>query len=175
MKPLNAKASLAFLVGALFLLAMSWSLTGSLGSGAPDIAKPLFLPPRAAAEVVLRPLTTPGAPENARKAMADTHAQTAPAADPVPERGGTPFRRVRVHGRLRCQFTPVPDRDVTFLNIDFPKVDDWDFTDEEGRYEVTVPPGRYDVFSAEDDEETWLARVIVPSDSVELGLDIEAP
>jgi hypothetical protein len=173
MKPLNANASLACLLGALLLLGLVWSLTGPLGEGALPIANPRVVAPRPAAAVVPKAPMQPCAPVNARTAIAGALAQAATTVEPASESAMSPSRRVRVRGNLRCQITPVPDRAITFLNIDFPKVQDWDFTDEAGRYEVDVPPGRYDVVSDADDRETWLARVNVPAGSDELALDLE--
>jgi hypothetical protein len=174
MKPLRARAPLAFVAGALILLGLTWVLTDALGESALGIAQPGFMAPRAAAVDVQRVLVPPSAPEDARKAMADTPAEREPAAKPVPDHAGSLPRRVRVQGRLFCLITRVPVHEVTFVNVDFPRIQDWDFTDEDGRYEVEVPPGRYDVVSNENDVETRLARVIVPADSAELALDLEA-
>ena len=106
--------------------------------------------------------------------MADPHAEGEPAAELALDRAGAPPRRVRVQGRLCCLRPRVPVHNVTFVNVDFPWIQDWDFSDDDGRYEVDVPPGRYDVVSHENDVETPLARVIVPADSAELALDVQA-
>ena len=175
MKPLHAKASLALLAGALLLLGLASGMTDSIGESALGSAKPDFMAPRSAAAGVQRVPVPPSAPEDARKAMADVLAKVDPADELVPASATTTSTRVRVQGRACRRITRVPVHELTFVNVDFPKIQDWDFTDEDGRYEVEVPPGRYDVVSDEDDVETWLAQVFVPAGSKELALDVEAP
>jgi hypothetical protein len=50
---------------------------------------------------------------------------------------------------------------------------DWDFTDDEGRYQVRLPAARYLVRN--EDEERWLGTLIVPGDQDRVTVDLDLP
>ncbi len=83
---------------------------------------------------------------------------------------------VRVHGQVRKDGRPVADYDLVFQPIvgglDSDR-EDWDFTDENGRYEVELPAACYVV--RKDDEGPWLANAVVPKGKDELVLNIDLP
>lgn len=97
-----------------------------------------------------------------------------PTPELVPDLAASPPTRVRIRGRLWARGAPVADRDLSFRSVDRPDVEDWDFTDDEGRYEVELAPGTYDVVSDGPGQELWLARVIVPACHIDWTQDLEA-
>ncbi len=164
------------------LLGLAFRLEGpQSGGGAPPAE-----PPRAGAV----PPTPRQVPADARPPLAD-----APVADVADARGPAPGvrvagpdppaeqaasaplggeARVRVHGRVLRAGLPVAGYDLAFhargsgLEGDD---EDWDFTDEQGRYEVLLAPGSYLVLN--DTAGPWTADVAVPGDRDELAVDIE--
>ncbi|MEW6074219.1 MAG: hypothetical protein AB1726_16695 [Planctomycetota bacterium] len=79
---------------------------------------------------------------------------------------------VRVRGRVLRGGWSVEGWDLEFRTAgpDGPEVD-WDFTDEEGRYEVLLPAASCFVTSPED--ESWTARLDVPVGQESWTRDIE--
>jgi len=83
---------------------------------------------------------------------------------------------VRVSGRVRRAGRALANYSLAFHDLGAgPDADkaDWDFTDEDGRYEVRVPPADYRVL--DEDHGVWLTNVAVPSGRPEQVLDIELP
>ena len=78
-----------------------------------------------------------------------------------------------VHGRVRRAGAAIEGFDLVFEPLDRPlgSPGDWDFTDDEGRYEVEVPPGSYAV--RRDDDGAWVRDALVPAGLEELELDID--
>ena len=88
----------------------------------------------------------------------------------------TTGRLVRVHGLVLRDGRPAANYDLVFQTMGFGpdnEEEDWDFTDENGRYEVELPPACYVVRN--DDEGPWLANVVVPKGKDELVLNIDLP
>ena len=107
--------------------------------------------------------------------------ETAPEAD-LPERAGARVSAtssadpVRVHGQVRRGGRPVAKVDLAFRAIGAELDDDegdWDFTDENGRYEVLLAPARYVVLN--DDEGSWITNMVVSAGEDELVLDLDLP
>lgn len=102
----------------------------------------------------------------------ETHRLEASAVPgPAPHRGP-----VRVHGRVRRGGRPVADYDLSFHLAGGGLADDgveWDFTDDEGRYEVVLPPARYLVLNGE--QGPFRTDVVVPPGEPELQLDLDLP
>ena len=82
---------------------------------------------------------------------------------------------VHVHGRVTRRGRPVPDYDLLF-HIAGAGLDDWeewDFTDDDGAFEVFLKPGGYLVRN--DDDGPWLTNVEVGREEKEHLLNIELP
>ena len=70
---------------------------------------------------------------------------------------------VRVHGRVTTGGHALDGFDLSFVATDEAfdaMAEDWDSTDDDGGYEVQVPPGRYAVL--DDDENSTKAMFVVP-------------
>ena len=83
---------------------------------------------------------------------------------------------VRVYGLVRRDGRPVANYDLVFQTMGWGpdnEEGDWDFTDEQGRYEVELLPACYVVRN--DDEGPWLANVVVPEGKDELVVNIDLP
>ncbi|MEW6746236.1 MAG: hypothetical protein AB1486_26140 [Planctomycetota bacterium] len=83
---------------------------------------------------------------------------------------------VRVHGHVRRDGHAAPDFDISFHAMGGgpdTSEEDWDFTDEAGRYEVELPAGCYVVLN--DDGGPWVANAVVAEGVDELLLDIDLP
>ncbi len=84
-----------------------------------------------------------------------------------------PERRVRVHGRVWSQGRPVEGVALAFVRWEQESMGDevdWDFSDEDGNYEVRVPAARYRLVS--NDEEGSAGDILVPSGVEVLAWDI---
>lgn len=164
--------SWSLLAGVLLSLALVWSLAGALGEGSSGTAEPLQVRPHVAA-AVSRESPSLLEPEIARQALPDAANVAAHVTELAPDPDAGPPRRVRVRGQVRARGAPAADRDLSFRSLDRPDLEDWDFTDDEGRYEVALPPGTYDVACEDAEQERWLARVIVPACSFDLTVDLQ--
>ena len=82
---------------------------------------------------------------------------------------------MHVSGRVRRGGRPLADLSLAFHALGDPGTDeaDWDSTDENGRYEVRIPPANYRVL--DDDHGAFLVSVSVPSGTRAHVLDIELP
>jgi len=88
-------------------------------------------------------------------------------AAPLPE-------RVRVHGQVRRSGRPVADYDLSFESVGLrSNEDDWDSTDEDGRYEVEVRADHYVVRN--EAAGPWVTGVTVPAGAREIVVDIDLP
>jgi hypothetical protein len=95
---------------------------------------------------------------------------------PAPELDARASRRapVRVHGRVRVGGRPLAACELAFhplgegLDAD---EEDWDITDESGRYEVELDPGSYAVLNEANGE--LLTSVHVPAAATQLTLDLD--
>lgn len=110
----------------------------------------------------------------------DTTAAAADAPPNAPGRVDPPAAplhdRVRVLGRMSRAGLPVADYDLAFHALHAGLAsdpEDWDVTDEDGRFEVELPVGGYAVIHA--DGGPWIRDVLVPGDEPELALDIDLP
>lgn len=116
--------------------------------------------------------------EETRRAV--QQATASPRREPGAQRFVPLPDRVRVSGQVRRAGRPIADFDLTFRSVGSrSKDDDWDSTDEEGRYEVEVRADHYvvlnDALAASAARERWLTRVTVPAGERELVLDIDLP
>ena len=81
---------------------------------------------------------------------------------------------VRVHGRVCKDGRPVEDYELSFLRAGpDSEEEDWYSTDEDGRYEVELAVGRYDVRN--DEEGPSLTSVVILAGEREVLLDIDLP
>ena len=80
--------------------------------------------------------------------------------------------RVRVRGQVRRAGRAVADYVLAFRDSDDDEVE-WEFTDDEGRFEVELSPASYVVMN--DDEGTCAANVVVSAGETELVLNIDLP
>jgi hypothetical protein len=81
---------------------------------------------------------------------------------------------VRVHGQVRVAGRPLPACELAFLPLDGglgADEEDWDITDESGRYEVELAPGSYQVLNEASGE--LLTNVYVPEAASQLPLDLD--
>ncbi len=90
----------------------------------------------------------------------------------IPE-AGVPKKFVRVQGQLWRTGVLQEDVDLCFLRLDPTRAGDWDFTDEEGRFEVELTTGIYDVL--EESTGQFLARVNVPEEAEAWVCDLVLP
>ncbi len=132
--------------------------------------------PRSTASRRFDPLAKEGGPPIA--SCADTrHAvkvQVMPGGEAGSERAPPLSPRVRVRGQVRRGGRPVADFDLSFESVGLrPDEDDWDSTDEDGRYAVEVRADRYVVIN--DVSSRWLTHVTVPAGERELVVDIDLP
>jgi hypothetical protein len=81
---------------------------------------------------------------------------------------------VRVHGCVLRAGVPVEGVVLSFHHMEGgrarPDVD-WDFTDDEGRFEVRLPAARYEAWN--EDDEVKIAQLSVSPDAREVVLDID--
>ncbi len=126
------------------------------------------------------PLEDPGLPNPATAApeiavpSEDEPLGSRREAEPIDAREVSSPGLVRVHGQVRWAGRPVSDYDLAFQAAGEKAGEtDWDFTDEDGRYEVLLPASSYAVLH--DDEGHWVADVVVPEGRDELVLDFDLP
>jgi hypothetical protein len=177
-RPITGAARSAAVVLALAALSSAWLVPRILRRGEPASAAPPAISSgpsnRAAvagstADPVARAL---GA---AREERIDVRADR---PEPVLERAASPplHELVRVRGQLRLAGLPIEGFDLSFRSLEATPAQiqaAWDFTDENGRYEVRLPPARYSLGS--DDQTGWSVEFRVPGDQAEHALDIDLP
>jgi hypothetical protein len=103
-----------------------------------------------------------------------------PQPAPVPARDVAPSPDegfVLVRGRVRRCGLPVGRLELDFVPAsaaldDDEDEDDWDLSDEDGRFEVELAPGSYVV---RNDGGAWLGDVTVPAGVAELAIDLQLP
>ena len=171
---MQRSSSIALSLSFLLVATAAWSwLTGgrvepdeSLSATSPDIDTSRLHDPHREEPVVQRQETL----EKSRREVLAT------AAAPVPTSSSGSRGLVRVHGQVRRGSRPVPNYDLVFQSLgegpDFGE-EDWDFTDEDGRYEVRLPAATYAVLN--DDEGPCLTYVVAPKGKDEVVLDIDLP
>jgi len=78
-----------------------------------------------------------------------------------------------VRGQVCRTGRPLAGYGLSFLALvpgREPEEDDWDFTDEEGRFEVELRAGRHFV---QDENGTIVTAVVVPTGRKDLFLDVD--
>jgi hypothetical protein len=152
-----------------------WLLARGSGSGGPTGLHrdtTASLDPRPAANVLAIDEST----EPIRRAV-----QSAPSGAPPGDREATRLPvssrgLVLVQGQVRRRGRPLAGYDLAFhaWGEELARNEaDWDFTDDEGRYQVRLPAARYLVRN--EDEERWLGTLIVPGDQDRLTVDLDLP
>jgi len=150
-------------IGGLWLL-------GSPRSAPPEPLAPELLQP-IQEERMLRAALVPPESAVSRAASGVRKPRIAVASEPG---GAATVRSVRVSGRVLRDGRPLEDYDLEFRATSAglePGSGDWDFTAEDGRYEVWLAPGEYLVANGDGAE---LARVVVPADRAERTLDLDS-
>lgn len=135
------------------------------------VASPHVAPPReapAAVDLELEVDATDAAGRREISASPPAPAEARAAPPPAPR------ELVRVLGQVRRNGRPVVDYDLSFERSGpRPDEEDWDSTDEDGRYEVELPAARYDVWN--DGGGPWLTTLVVLPQEREVVLDIDLP
>ncbi|MCA8976081.1 MAG: hypothetical protein KDC98_15270 [Planctomycetes bacterium] len=120
-----------------------------------------------------------GPPHAIRTAVDVEHALTAPRSDGRADDAGDDKNRVfvvRVSGLVSHAGRPLCNVDLEFHDPRAPDGSaaiDWTLSDNDGRYEVALPPGGYVVGG--QDCSGWITAVWVPHGTTALRFDIELP
>jgi hypothetical protein len=166
------RSAVSLLAGAVVSLGLIWNWAVLSQERQAGAARARLVPPRANAAAA--PCSPPlGALETLRTAAPREAAQPVEQLGAAASHSGERPRRTRVQGGLFRAGRLAYDQDLLFVNRERPDVQDWDITDEEGRFAVELSPGCYDVLLEDDD--LWLTTVLVPRGWERLTLDLEIP
>ena len=128
-------------------------------------------PRRAANELAID-----GSADEVRRAVQAVSSEAPPGDREATRVSSSPRALVLVQGQVRRRGRPLAGYDLAFHTLGKGVAEreaDWDFTDEEGRYQVRLPAARYLVRN--EDEERWLGGVVVPEGEGRVVIDLDLP
>ena len=121
-------------------------------------------------------LAIDGSADEVRRAVQAVSSEAPPGDREATRVSSSPRALVLVQGQVRRRGRPLAGYDLAFHALGERVAEeetDWDFTDDEGRYQVRLRAARYLVRN--EDEERWIGTLIVPGDQERVTVDLDLP